>query len=171
MRSYRKGDPWVNVWDVSASAIPRAILPAALSALVCAAIEVSPNARDELNGLIDDSYAFQVRQTLASQLRDDTVQGPFSPRVGWPVRRSVAAARRHPACRRSSPVFPPPPPPQPPPPPPPPPRRMHAPPQPPPQPRVPLSPSPPAIRSSRTSWCSLWCFAPRPPMAGSLMAA
>jgi len=34
MRSYRKGDPWMNAWDVSASAIPRAILPAALSALL-----------------------------------------------------------------------------------------------------------------------------------------
>lgn len=62
MRSYRKGDPWMNAWDVSASAIPRAILPAALSALLCTAIEVSPNAKDGLNGLLDDSYAFQARK-------------------------------------------------------------------------------------------------------------
>jgi hypothetical protein len=62
MRSYRKGDPWTNAWDVSASAIPRAILPAALSALFCIIIEMSPNAQEELSGLIDDSYAFQARE-------------------------------------------------------------------------------------------------------------
>eukprot|EP00967_Tisochrysis_lutea_P117405 scaffold189849_cov29-Tisochrysis_lutea.AAC.1 len=62
MRSYRKGDPWINFWDVSASAIPRALLPSALSALLCGALEVSPKAQSELAGLIEDSYAFQVRR-------------------------------------------------------------------------------------------------------------
>jgi len=60
MRSYRKGDPWSNAWDLSASAIPRAILPALLSALLCTAIELWPDAQERMSGLIDDSYAFQV---------------------------------------------------------------------------------------------------------------